>query len=117
VAAIEQGIKAIAKSQQAFKHLSIFSDSISAITQVKHNQTGPGQSRATKVIQHIERLKAQEKTASRDWVQVDNNDPRNDRADELEGQAAQLPAPRLANRVSIARMRKTISEQYTAAAN
>jgi hypothetical protein len=46
-----------------------------------------------------------------------NNDAGGDRADELAGQAAQLPPPRMANPVSIARMRKTVSEQHTAAAN
>jgi hypothetical protein len=50
VAAIEEGIKTVSKSQQAFTHLSIFSDSTPAIARVKHNKTGPGQSRATKVI-------------------------------------------------------------------
>jgi ribonuclease HI len=40
VAAIEEGIKTVSKSQQAFKHLSIFSDSTSAIARVKHNKTG-----------------------------------------------------------------------------
>jgi hypothetical protein len=84
---------------------------------VKHNTTGPGQSRATKVIRHIQRLKAQGKTASIDWVQGHNNDPGNDRADELAGQAAELPPPRLANAVSIAWMRQTVSDQYTATAN
>jgi ribonuclease HI len=84
---------------------------------VKHIKTGPGQSRASKVIRHIQRLKAQGKIASIDWVQGHNNDPGNDRADELVGQAAELPPPRLANPVSIAWMRKTVSEQYTAAAN
>jgi hypothetical protein len=93
------------------------SDSTSAIARVKHNKTGPGQSRATKVIRHIQRLKAQGKTASIDWVQGHNNDPGNNRADELAGQAAELPPPRLANAVSIAWMRKTVPEQYTAAAN
>jgi ribonuclease HI len=117
VAAIEEGIKAVSKSQQAFKHLSIFSDSTSAIARVKHNKTGPGESRATKVIRHIQRLKAQGKTASIDWVQGHNNDPGNDRADELAGQAAELPPPRLANAVSIAWMRQTVSDQYTATAN
>jgi ribonuclease HI len=117
VAAIEEGIKAVSKSQQAFKHLSIFSDSTSAIARVKHNKTGPGQSRATKVIRHIQRLKAQGKTASIDWVQGHNNNPGNDRADELAGQAAELPPPRLANAVSIAWMRQTVSDQYTATAN
>jgi ribonuclease HI len=111
------GIKPVAKSQQAFKHLSIFSDSTSAIARVKHNKTGPGQSRATKVIRHIQRLKAQGKTASIEWVQGNNNDPGNDRADELAGQDAELLPPRLANPVSIAWMRKTVSEQYAAAAN
>jgi ribonuclease HI len=117
VAAIEEGIKAVSKSQQAFKHLSIFSDSTSAIARVKHNKTGPGQSRATKVIRHIQRLKAQGKTASIDWVQGHNNNPGNDRGDELAGQAAELPPPRLANAVSIAWMRHTVSDQYTATAN
>jgi ribonuclease HI len=117
VAAIEEGIKAVSKSQQAFKHPSIFSDSTSAIARVKHNKTGPGQSRATKVIRHIQRLKAQGKTASIDWVQGHNNNPGNDRADELAGQAAELPPPRLANAVSIAWMRQTVSDQYTATAN
>jgi hypothetical protein len=95
----------------------LFGESTSAIARVKHNTTGPGQSRAAKVIRHIQRLKAQGKTASIDWVQGHNNDPRNDRPDELEGQAAELPPPRLANAVSIGWMRKTVSEQYTAAAN
>jgi ribonuclease HI len=119
VAAIEEGINAVSKSQQAFKHLSIFSDSTSAIARVKHNKTGPGQSRATKVIRHIQRLKAQGKTASKDWVHGHNNVPGNDRADELAGQAAELlvPHPRLANAVSIAWMRKIVSEQSTTAAN
>jgi ribonuclease HI len=117
VAAIDEGIKAVSKSQQAFKHLSIFSDSTSAIAHVKPNKTGPGQSRATKVIRYIQRLKAQGKTASIDWVQGHNNDPGNNRAGELGGQAAELPPPRLANAISIAWMRKTVSEQYTAAAS
>jgi hypothetical protein len=45
-----------------------------------------------------------------------NNNPGNDRADELAGEAVELPPPRLANAVSIAWMRKTVSE-YTASAN
>jgi ribonuclease HI len=84
---------------------------------VKHNKTGPGQSRATRVIRHIQRLTAQGTTASIDWVQGHNHDRGNDRADELAGQAVQLPPPRLANAVSIAWMRKTVSGQYTPAAN
>jgi ribonuclease HI len=117
VTAIEEGIKVVAKSQQGFKHLPIFSGSTSAIARVKHNKTGPGQSRATEVIRDIQRRKAQGITAFIDWVQGHNNDPGNDRADELAGQAAQLPPPRLANPVTIAWMRKTVSEQYTAVAN
>jgi ribonuclease HI len=35
VAAIGEGIKAVAKSQQAFKHLSIFSDSTSAMNNIQ----------------------------------------------------------------------------------
>jgi ribonuclease HI len=77
---------------------------------VNHNKTGPGQSRATKVIRHIQRLKAQGKTASIDLVQGHHNDPGNDRADELAGQATELQPPRLATAVSIAWMRKTVSE-------
>jgi hypothetical protein len=50
-------------------------------------------------------------------VQGHNDDPGNDRADELAGQAARLRSPRLTNPVSIARVRITASEQYTAAAN
>jgi hypothetical protein len=84
---------------------------------VKRNKTGPGQSRATKVIRRIQRVKSQGKTASIDWVQGHNNDPGNDRADELAGQAGELPPPRVANAVSIAWMRKTVSEKYTAAAS
>jgi hypothetical protein len=45
------------------------------------------------------------------------NDSGNGRADELGVQAGQLPPRRLANPVSIAWMRKTVSKQYTAAAN
>jgi hypothetical protein len=52
-----------------------------------------------------------------EWVQAHHNDPGNARADELVGQASELPPPPLANAVSIAWMRQTVSEQYTAAAN
>jgi hypothetical protein len=41
-AAIEEGIKAVAKFQQAFKHRSIFSDCSSAIARVKHNKFETG---------------------------------------------------------------------------
>jgi ribonuclease HI len=91
VAAIEDGSKAVSKFQQVFKHLSIFSDSTSAIARIKHNKTGPYQKRATKVIRNIQRLKADATTASMNWVQGHNNDPGNDCADELAGQAAELP--------------------------
>jgi hypothetical protein len=68
-------------------------------------------------IPHIQRLKAQGKTASIEWVQGHNNDPGNDRADELAGQATEQQPSRLANAVSIAWKRKIVSEQYTAVAN
>jgi ribonuclease HI len=42
VAAIEGGITAVTKPQQVFKHLSIFSDSTSAIARLKHNKTRLG---------------------------------------------------------------------------
>jgi hypothetical protein len=53
VAAIENGLKSVVQSQVNFEHISVQSDSTSAILRAQHNTCGPGQSRATKIIRHV----------------------------------------------------------------
>jgi hypothetical protein len=55
VAAIENGISALLRCRQPFKHVTVHSDSTAAIARVQHNKRGPGQSRAVKVISHVQR--------------------------------------------------------------
>jgi ribonuclease HI len=64
VAAIENGISALLRCRQPFNHVTVHSDSTAAIARVQHNKRGPGQSRAVKVIRHVQRLRNQGKRLS-----------------------------------------------------
>jgi hypothetical protein len=78
---------------------------------------GAGQSRAVKVIGHIQRLCRRGQTASIDWIKGHSDNKGNDRAEYLAGQAAESQGPSGQHRVSIAWMREKISNSYTMTAN
>jgi hypothetical protein len=55
VAAIENGLTCVVQSQVDFEHITVHSDSTSAILRTQHNRCGPSQSRATKIIRHVQK--------------------------------------------------------------
>jgi ribonuclease HI len=54
---------------------------------------GPSQSRATKIIRHVQKLKSRDKSASIEWIKGHNNHPGNERAEHLGGKAAEEIEP------------------------
>jgi ribonuclease HI len=118
VAAIENGISALLRCRQPFKHVTVHSDSTAAIARVQHNKRGPGQSRAVKVIRHVQRLRNQGKRLSISWIKGHNGNTGNDRADALAGRAAEdiQHSTSSSHQVSIAWMNQKVSESYSEAA-
>jgi ribonuclease HI len=118
VAAIENEIKALLRCRQPFKHVTVHSDSTAAIARVQHNKRGPGQSRAVKVIRHVQRLRNQGKRLSISWIKGHNGNNGNDRADALAGRAAEdiQHSTSSSHQVSIAWMNQKVSESYSEAA-
>jgi ribonuclease HI len=117
VAAIEEGVKAIRRCNRICNHVSIHADSTAAIARVQHNKCGAGQSRAVKVIGHIQRLRRRGQTASIGWIKGHSDNKGNDRADYLAGQATESQGPSGQHQESIAWMREKISNSYTTVAN
>jgi ribonuclease HI len=118
VAAIENGISTLLRCRQPFNHVTVHSDSTAAIARVQHNKRGPGQSRALKVIRHVQRLRNQGKRVSISWIKGHNGNTGNDRADALAGRAAGNIPQRTINshQVSIAWMGQKVSQSYSEAA-
>jgi ribonuclease HI len=118
VAAIENGISALLRCRQPFNHVTVHSDSTAAIARVQHNKRGPGQSRAVKVIRHVQRLRNQRKRLSISWIKGHNGNTENDRADALAGRAAEdiQHSTSSLHQVSIAWMNQKVSESYSEAA-
>jgi ribonuclease HI len=118
VAAIENGINALLRCRQPFNHVTVHSDSTAAIARIRHNKRGPGQSRAVKVMRHVQRLRNQGKRVSISWIKRHNGNTGNDRADALAGRAAEdiQPSTSSSHQVSIAWMNQKVSYSYSEAA-
>jgi ribonuclease HI len=118
VAAIENGKNALLRCRQPFKHVTVHSDSTAAIARVQHNKRGPGQSRAVKLIWHVQRLRGQGKRFSISQIKGHNGNTGNDRSDALAGRGAEdiHHSTSCSHQVSVAWMNQKISELYSEAA-
>jgi ribonuclease HI len=118
VAAIENMISALWQCRQPFKHVTVHSDSTAAIERVQDNKRGLGQSRAVKVISHVQRLCNQGKRLSFRSIKGHKDNTGNDRADALAGRAAEdiQSSTSSSHQVSIAWINQTVSESYSEAA-
>jgi ribonuclease HI len=88
VAVIENEISALLRCRRPFNYITVHSDSTAEIARVQYNKRGPGQSRAVKVIRHVQRLRNQGKRVSISWIKGHNGNTGND-ADALAGRAAE----------------------------
>jgi ribonuclease HI len=88
-AAIENGISALLRCRQPFNRVTVHSDSTAAIARAQHIKRGPGQLRAVKVIQHVQRLRNQGTRVSLSWIKGHSGNTGNDRVDALGGRAAE----------------------------
>jgi ribonuclease HI len=114
VAAIENGLKSVVQSQVDFEHITVYSDSTSAILQAQHNRC---ESRATKIIRHVQKLKSRDKSALIQWIKGHNNHLGKEWADHLAGKAAEEIEPQLrgqSNEKSISLFKERISKYFTA---
>jgi ribonuclease HI len=118
VASIQNGISALLRCRQPFDHVTVHSDSTAAIARVQHNKQDLGQSRAVKVIRHVQRLRNQGKRVSISWIKSHNGNTGNDRADALAGRATEDIQQSTSNshQVSIAWINQKVSQSYSEAA-
>jgi hypothetical protein len=114
----KRGVNLIFSSLILLSHLSNRQRSTAAIARVQHNKLGPGQSRAVKVIRHVQRLCNQGKRLSISWIKGHNGNTGNDRADALAGRVAEdiQHSTSCSHQVSIAWMNQKVSESYSEAA-
>jgi ribonuclease HI len=92
--------------------LTIHSDAQAAISRVGHTGTGPGQDRALRVVQAVQRRPRQGWRTRIEWVPGHSGSVGNERADQLAGEAA---SERRHGRSSIAWLKERISQHFTIA--
>jgi hypothetical protein len=92
--------------------LTIHSDNQAAISRVGHTGTGPGQDRALRVVQAVQRRLRHGWRTRIEWVPGHSGIVGNERADQLAGEAA---SERRHGRTSIAWLNERISQHFTIA--
>jgi hypothetical protein len=92
--------------------LTIHSDAQAAISRVGHTGTGPGQDRAMRVVQAVQRRLRQGWRTRIEWVPGHSGIEGNERADQLAGEAA---SEKRHGRTSIAWLKERISQHFTMA--
>jgi len=112
VAAIEQVLKWFLR-RSTHRHMTIHSDSTSAIARAQHEGVGPGQRRAINIQSLARACRRAGKTTDIIWVKGHEGTPGNERADILVGKAAEkLSHSRV---VSLAHLKLQISEKFRTA--
>jgi hypothetical protein len=90
---------------------------LSAICEPQHNRCGPGQSRATKITRHVQKMKSRGKSGSIQLIKGHNNRPGDQRAVHLAGKAAEAIEAQLCgrgnlNEKSISWFKEQISKEF-----
>jgi ribonuclease HI len=109
VVAIEQAIKWF-QTDQDHRHLTIHSNSTSAIARAGHTGAGPGQNTARNIWSMVCVLRGERKTVDLTWVKGHQGTPGNEKADVLAGRAAEKTG--YSKVMSIAHLKLRISEKF-----
>jgi ribonuclease HI len=110
IAAIEQAVQWFLTADQDLRHLTIHSDSTSAIARASHTSAGPGQNIARNIRNTVCELRSQGRTVDLVWVKGHQGTPSNERADVLAGKVAEKIG--YSKYMSIAHPRLRISEKF-----